>query len=104
MNVMVETAEGLACICGDVIYDFNDQIVNQVHTNNFMEPRATGNHSGSKREEKGAVKKLLNNYRFLLPVHDKPALIENQQVVGRLDMVVPGPVTQTLPKRDWFPV
>jgi len=31
-------------------------------------------------------------------------LIENQQVVGRLGMVVPGPVTQTLPKRDWFPV
>jgi glyoxylase-like metal-dependent hydrolase (beta-lactamase superfamily II) len=27
MNVHVETAEGLATICGDVIYDFNDQIV-----------------------------------------------------------------------------
>jgi hypothetical protein len=27
MNVHVETAEGRATICGDVIYDFNDQIV-----------------------------------------------------------------------------
>jgi hypothetical protein len=24
-------------------------------------------------------------------------------VVGRLDMQVPGPVTQTVPRRDWFP-
>ena len=31
MNVMVETAEGLANICGDVIYDFQDQIVEPVH-------------------------------------------------------------------------
>ena len=104
MNVMVETAEGLACICGDVIYDFNDQIVNHVNTNNEMEPRVTGNHAGSKRGEKGAIKKLLNNYTFLLPIHDKPAKIKNQQVVGRLGMSVPGPMTETLPSRQWFAV
>ena len=69
-----------------------------------MEPRVTGNHAGSKREEKGAIKKLLNNYRFLLPVHDRPARIENQQVVGRLNMSVPGPVSESLPDRQWFPV
>ncbi len=104
MNVMIETAEGLACICGDVIYDFNDQVVNHVRANNFMEPQVTGNHSGSKREEKAAIKKLLNNYTFLLPVHDQPAKIENQQVVGRLGMSVPGPMTASLPARQWFPV
>ena len=104
MNVIVETAEGLACICGDVIYDFNDQIVNHVNTNNWMEPRVTGNHSNSKREEKGAIKKLLTNYTFLLPVHDRPAKIEHQQVVGRLGMNVPGPVTETVANRDWFPM
>lgn len=27
MNIIVETADGIATICGDVIYDFNDQIV-----------------------------------------------------------------------------
>ncbi|WP_239479862.1 MBL fold metallo-hydrolase [Actibacterium sp. 188UL27-1] len=104
MKVVVETAEGLACICGDVIYDFNDQVVNHIYTNNWMEPRVTGNHSQSKREEKGAIKKLLNNYTFLLPIHDKPAKIERQKVVGRLAMQVPGPLTETLPDRPWFPV
>ena len=104
MNVVVETADGLACICGDVIYDFQDQIVDQVRQTQFMEPQVTGNHAGSKRAEKGAIKRLLNNYRYLLVVHDKPALIEHQQVVGRLDMQVPGPVSQSVQKRNWFPV
>jgi hypothetical protein len=31
MNVHVETAEGRATICGDVIYDFKDQIVEPFH-------------------------------------------------------------------------
>ncbi|MEM9145960.1 MAG: N-acyl homoserine lactonase family protein [Pseudomonadota bacterium] len=102
-NVIVETADGLACICGDVIYNFNDQIVNQVRQTQFMEPQVTGNHAGSKRSEKGAVKKLLQNFRYLLPVHDKPAKIEGGRVVGRLDMRVPGPVTESVPDRPWFP-
>lgn len=104
MNVIVETADGLACICGDVIYDFQDQIIDQVGQTQFMEPQVTGNHAGSKREEKGAIKKLLNNYRYLLVVHDKPAMIEHQQVVGRLGMQVPGPLVQSVARRNWFPV
>ncbi len=103
MNVIVETAEGLACICGDVIYDFNDQIINHVRVNNFMEPQVTGNHAGSKRNEKAQMKKLLNNFTFLLPVHDRGAKIQNGQVVGRLGMTCPGPITETLPARQWFP-
>jgi glyoxylase-like metal-dependent hydrolase (beta-lactamase superfamily II) len=103
MNIHVETAEGRATICGDVIYDFNDQIVNPFHEINDHEPRVTGNHSVSKRQEKAAIKKLLNSSKFLLPIHDKPAKIEDARVVGRLDMAVPGPATQTVPRRDWFP-
>ena len=103
MNVHVETAEGRATVCGDVIYDFNDQIVEPFHEINDMEPRITGNHSNSHRQEKGAIKKLLNTSKFLMPIHDKPAKIEAQQVVGRLDMSIPGPVTQSVPRRDWFP-
>ena len=103
MNVIVETAEGLANICGDVIYNFNDQIVNQVRQTQFMEPQVTGNHAGSKRSEKGAIKKLLNHNTFLLPIHDKPAKIEHGSVVGRLESQVPGPITESLPRRDWFP-
>lgn len=104
MNVIVETAEGLACICGDVIYDINKQVVNPPHVSNAMEPQVTGNHFGSKRGEKAAIKKLLSNYTFLLPMHDKPAKVERQRVVGRLGAIVPGPITETLPDRDWFPV
>ncbi len=104
MNVHVETAEGLATICGDVIYDFNDQIVEPLYQISANEPQVTGNHAGSKRGEKAAIKKLLNSSRFLLPVHDKPAKIERGQVVGRLELQVPGPVVQTVARRDWFPV
>ncbi len=103
-NVIVETAEGKACICGDVIYNFNDQIVNQVRQTQYMEPQVTGNHAGSKRSEKGEIKKLLNRFDFLLPVHDKPAKIERSRVVGRIEQQVPGPIVESVPNRDWFPV
>ncbi|OJT98355.1 MBL fold hydrolase [Metarhizobium album] len=103
-NVIVETADGLACICGDVIYDFNDQIVSDRWRVNDMEPRVTGNHAGSKRAEKGAIKKLLNTYRYLLPIHTPPAMIENGHVVARLGMSVPGPIVQTVPVPQWRPV
>ena len=44
MNIIVKTAEGDATICGDVIYDFNDQIIEPFHEISDMEPRVTGNH------------------------------------------------------------
>src|SRR5918998_1078388 len=102
MNIHVETAEGRAIICGDVIYDFNDQIVEPFHEIHAMEPRVTGNHGTTKRQEKAAIKKLLNQGRFLLPIHDKPAVIADHQVVGRLEGQVPGPVIQSVPRRQWF--
>ena len=103
MNVHVDTADGLATICGDVIYDFNDQIVEPFNEIQDGEPRVTGNHGTTKRQEKAAIKKLLSSSRYLLPVHDFPARIEGGQVTARLQNAVPGPTTQTLPRRDWFP-
>ncbi len=103
MNVIVQTAEGVANICGDVIYDFNDQIIEPLHEISDMEPRVTGNHGTTKRQEKAAIKKVLANSRFVLPIHDQPALIEGGHVVGRLRDSVPGPVVQSLPRRQWFP-
>ena len=103
MNVHVHTADGIASICGDVIYDFNDQIVQPFHEISDGEPRVTGNHGTSKRQEKGAIKKLLANARYLLPVHDRPAKVEHGQIVARLHDVVPGPIVQSLPPRNWFP-
>ena len=86
------------------IYDVNDQIVEPLYQVNFHVPQVTGNHAGSKRAEKAAIKKLLNASKFLLPVHDKPARIKCGQVVGWLDMMVPGPISQSVARRDWFPV
>ena len=103
MNIHVHTADGIATICGDVIYDINDQIVTPFNEIHDAEPRTTGNHGTSKRAEKAAIKKLLSNSRYLLPVHDRPAKIEGGVVVGRLHDQVPGPVVQSLPQRNWFP-
>jgi glyoxylase-like metal-dependent hydrolase (beta-lactamase superfamily II) len=103
MNVIVKTNEGDATICGDVIYDFNDQIVEPFREISDMEPRVTGNHSTTKRQEKAAIKKVLARSRFVLPIHDHPAMIEAGQVVGRLRDSVPGPIVQSLPRRNWFP-
>jgi glyoxylase-like metal-dependent hydrolase (beta-lactamase superfamily II) len=104
MNVHVDTAEGRATICGDVIYDFQDQIIEPFHSFGPEEYQVTGNHGGSKRSEKAQISKLMHSgAKFLLPVHDKPAKVERGQVVGRMDMTIPGPVSQTVHRRDWFP-
>jgi glyoxylase-like metal-dependent hydrolase (beta-lactamase superfamily II) len=71
-----------------------------VHT---AEAQTTGNHGTTKRAEKAAIKKVLANARFILPVHDRPAKVESGVVVARMQESVPGPIVQTLPKRNWFP-
>jgi glyoxylase-like metal-dependent hydrolase (beta-lactamase superfamily II) len=90
MNVLVETAEGTACICGDVIYDIQNQIVEPWHQALAGEPQTTGNHTLRKREEKAAIKKALNR-DFVLPLHDFPARVVGGKVVSRLKQEVPGP-------------
>jgi len=90
MNVLVETAEGMACICGDVIYDIQNQIVEPIYQVLEFEPQTTGNHSTSKRQEKAAIKKALQS-TFVLPVHDYPARLRAGRVVARLGDTVPGP-------------
>ena len=103
MNIIVETSEGQACICGDVIYDINDQVVAPWLQDGAYEPATTGNHSRAKREEKAAIKKALNSGTFVLPIHDYPARVESGRVVGRLVDSVPGEVVDRLPERNWLP-
>jgi glyoxylase-like metal-dependent hydrolase (beta-lactamase superfamily II) len=90
MNVLVETAEGTACICGDVIYDIQNQIADPWHQVLAREPQTTGNHTMTKRAEKAAIKKALN-HDFVLPLHDFPGRVEGGRVVARLKHEVPGP-------------
>ena len=90
MNILVETAEGTACISGDVIYDLQNQVVEPWHQVLAYEPQTTGNHSLTKRSEKAAIKRALN-HDFVLPLHDFPARVEGGRVVARLKHEVPGP-------------
>jgi glyoxylase-like metal-dependent hydrolase (beta-lactamase superfamily II) len=92
MNILVETAEGTACICGDVIYDIQNQIVDPIYQVLDYEPQSTGNQGTSKREERAAIKKALNSGTFVLPIHDWPARVRNGRIVSRLvGDSVPGP-------------
>ena len=90
MNVLVDTDEGTACICGDVIYDVVNQLINPFHQIMHMDPAVTGNQGTSKRQEKGAIRKAVNSGRFVVPLHDRPAVIEHGRVVGRLFDSIPG--------------
>ena len=93
MNILVETDEGTACICGDVIYDVQHQIVEPIYQVLDFEAQTTGNHAMTKRQEKAAIKKALNSGTFVLPIHDYPARVEGGRVVSRLGQEVPGPET-----------
>ena len=92
MNILIETAEGTACICGDVIYDIQNQIVDPFHQVLDYEPMSTGNHGSTKRQERAAIKRALNAGTFVLPSHDYPARVEYGKVLSRLvGDSVPGP-------------
>jgi glyoxylase-like metal-dependent hydrolase (beta-lactamase superfamily II) len=90
MNVLVETDEGLAVICGDVIYDVAFQLIHRHLQVMADDPAVTGNHSGSKRGEKAAIRKAIKDARFVLPAHDRPAVLERGHVIGRTFDRVPG--------------
>jgi glyoxylase-like metal-dependent hydrolase (beta-lactamase superfamily II) len=92
MNINVSTEDGVACICGDVIYDVQNQIVDPIYQVLDYEPQSTGNQGTSKREERAAIKKALNSGTFVLPLHDWPARVESGRIVSRLvGGSVPGP-------------
>jgi glyoxylase-like metal-dependent hydrolase (beta-lactamase superfamily II) len=84
MNILVETAEGTACICGDIIYDIHNSVVEPYHVGLGREPQVTGNHAMTKRQEKAAIKRALNSGTFVLTGHDYPARVENGRVVARI--------------------
>jgi glyoxylase-like metal-dependent hydrolase (beta-lactamase superfamily II) len=98
MNILVETAEGIACICGDVLYDIQHQVVEPFHQVLDYEPQSTGNQGTSKRQERAAIKKALNSGTFILPIHDYPARVAHGRVVSRLSDAVPGPETPVVHK------
>jgi len=94
MNIVVSLENGeRACICGDVIYDVHNQIVDPIYQVLDYEPQSTGNQSTSKRQERAAIKKALNSGDYVIPIHDFPARVQNGRVLSRLEHSVPGPET-----------
>ena len=92
MNIVVSLEDGeRACICGDVIYDVHNQIVDPIYQVLDYEPQSTGNQSTSKRQERAAIKKALNSGDYVIPIHDFPARVQNGRVLTRLEHSVPGP-------------
>ena len=91
MNIIVSLADDeRACICGDVIYDVHNQIVDPIYQVLDYEPQSTGNQSTSKRQERAAIKRALNSGDYVIPIHDFPARVEHGRVLSRLEHSVPG--------------
>jgi glyoxylase-like metal-dependent hydrolase (beta-lactamase superfamily II) len=102
--VVVETALGRAFITGDVIYDIHDQIILPFGSAQDREPTHTGHHTGPRRHEKAAIKRILNQADFILPAHDRAAAVKHAEIVGRWHGDIPGGHLDKIEPRPWFPV
>jgi hypothetical protein len=80
MVIYVETDAGLACLCGDILYNIREQLT--AATMLHADPVTSGNFVNTRRSEKAAIKRVLNSgISFLYPSHDGPATIERGRVV-----------------------
>ncbi|MBX5210468.1 MBL fold metallo-hydrolase [Rhizobium sp. NZLR11] len=96
LNILVETDDGIANLCGDVIYSLHNQCREPFRERNLYEPRISGNTIFSERDEKRAMKNIYYNCRWLVPNHDRPVrILENQgKILGNplAGNIVPGPL------------
>lgn len=80
LMVMVDTNDGLVCLCGDIIYNMQAQL--GLPTTLVGDPTTSANFVNSRREEKAAIKRMLNcGATWIYPSHDKPARISNATVI-----------------------
>lgn len=83
MLVRVDTREGEACLCGDVLYDITAQALTPEGCIS-RDPLLSGNYVTARRAEKAAVKRVLAGARLICPGHDLPAIFESGRMVGRV--------------------
>ena len=81
MLVHVNTEQGMAVFCGDLVYSVFFQLLSK--TILHADPVVSANFVVSRRNEKSALKRLLQSYpKFtLFPSHDLPVDIESGRVV-----------------------
>lgn len=104
ISVLVETDEGIANICGDIVYDLKDQLIDPYLDRNHMEPTVTANHSTTLLAEKTAIKRALAGSRFLLPSHDKPALVRGGKIVGLHETAISNPKADVTAAANYTPL
>lgn len=93
MSILVQTAEGIANICGDIIYDVEAALLTRPASLFAGEPTLSNNFTVTQLEEGAAIKRAVQ-YRFVIPAHEDAAVCEAGEVVGRVHGdVVPGPIT-----------
>ena len=82
MLVYVDTPQGLACFCGDLVYSVRYQLL--APTMLDADPVTSANHVVPRRSEKAALKRMLQSAtRFTLhPSHDVPVTIEHGRVTA----------------------
>lgn len=90
MLVIADTEQGPAVFCGDLIYSVRCQLLRQTATINDV--GLSANYVVSRREEKAALKRLMNVApRFLLfPSHDWPVTVQDGRVVEGADATLAG--------------
>jgi glyoxylase-like metal-dependent hydrolase (beta-lactamase superfamily II) len=108
VSIVVDTTEGQACLCGDLIYDVEAALNAQPGVTpvagvqpcffGHQEPAVTNNFTVSVLQELGALKRLAK-YRFVLPAHDAPGVLERGQLTGRINgATIPGHITPSAPR------
>ena len=83
MTITLPTADGRATICGDAFYNVHEQAV-APRAPLFGDPVTSNNFVVTRRSEKAAIKRILNNADVIYPSHDAPARIAHGRIVGRL--------------------
>jgi glyoxylase-like metal-dependent hydrolase (beta-lactamase superfamily II) len=85
MFVRIQTDDGVATICTDVIYDVRDQLVAPMQAGHAWEPVVSNMSVMSLEEEKAAIRRALQDTTFLLPSHCGGARLEHGRVTGLLN-------------------
>lgn len=90
MLVLTDTDQGPVVFCGDLIYSVRHQLLRPTMTVN--DPGLSANYVVTRRNEKAAMKRLLNLApRFtLFPSHDFPVTIQDGRVVQGAENSLPG--------------
>jgi len=90
MLVLVDTEQGRAVFCGDLVYSVRHQLMMPTITHNDI--GLTSNYVVARRSEKAAMKRLMQIAPkfYLYPSHDWPVTIEYSKVVEGAEKTLPG--------------